>query len=496
MRSSNKAKLDELDAEMDVYRYHRGHLIDFVVSDPPMEREYWRMAKEQFALVKGNFDALPKYNPYTAYPRTRPGNLGANISILTLRELKLMHRSLMELGELEQLGQLTEKIRDECGFMQMSCYESLLLPYLRTVSQLMKTHGMSSQDSDHRALFTSVLHNYTLRAQRFAANVHDCAHLQERLGLRPGSHSEHADYVTMIEKRGSPHKLIVEKTHRASERDHKEWKARGKEVDKRVREVLGGPAELKALLGGAYKQIMRFKIVRLPSAEDDPSEPDEANLRAVCAGDVTPILHLNEPERTRRWLRFYYVPNASSYEAETCISSDYRDAFRDEQWCTEPRLDNHELYTLAVEVFAGFASRGIERLVTDRTFRQGPPNPGYFDLPAIKGIRRRRLAGTDEQIGHFESDDDESEPELQRSSRDSSEDSEQRDEDAGGAVESAGTSPRVSEGTAEAAATASRAPLRDVTNSTIAHTICSKRKQEDDADIDGPPAKRKESGKL
>ncbi|KAK4906578.1 hypothetical protein LTR49_024274 [Elasticomyces elasticus] len=409
LRASDVARLDDLDVKMDTFsglrRYHDWSMEDRmeVITDPPKDPEYWRLAKEQFIIARGNFEALPTFNPYRANPRTRPSSIGDHISVLKLADLSTLHRSFLELDMSEQLARLRAKIREECGFVRLEAYIDLLLPYLGAVVKLLQARNLPLDRVGDREMFVDVLGSYILRyvqrepaqpkdwqqtrregcaaerltdcdcsicddvnsflqsdrqTQRFAYNIPERAHLERRLGLRPKAHSEDADYITSTEKHGgTPHRLVVKKTHKAFRRKHDRWALRGEEIRGRILQLIGCDTDLRTLLGEDYERVMSCRSVRDPESELVQSKIVEADRRAIFAGDPTCLLHLGEPQRTKQWLQLCFVQEPEAHVPEKRLIRRYRDSFAPVVYSTCDILTLDELSRLVVAMFPGVTIR-------------------------------------------------------------------------------------------------------------------------------------------
>ncbi|KAK5728714.1 hypothetical protein LTR15_001853 [Elasticomyces elasticus] len=411
-----------------------------VVVEPPKNPEYWRMAKEQYEIAKGNAQALPRFTSYRAGFPTKPSNVGDHISILQLEDLVTLHRIFLELSMMEQLAGLKAKIREEGDFVRTEAYLDILLPYLREHIRLAKSYNFRLDDKNDQALFKDVLYSYLLRCvqlepskpttwaqmrregcaverpedcdcyicddlihflesdrqtKRFAYNIPQRAHIEKGLGLKPKAHSEHADYITMTEKSGTPHKLVVQKTDKAFRRTHREWLLRRREGRRQILIFLGSDdAELRTLLGDQYEYTVHFKLLQCaPCRPREPSEPDPADFRAILLADPTSLLYLKEPRCTAQWLRLRYVQDASSSVYDWQLADDYQQAFEPEEPTRSPRLSKDELFELAEQVF-----RSVARGTTDRShvlsygqYRRPLDDIDGLGERSIKGIRLRKV---------------------------------------------------------------------------------------------------------
>ncbi|KAL9119935.1 MAG: hypothetical protein Q9187_003512 [Circinaria calcarea] len=169
-----------------------------------------------------------------------------------------------------EIDQILDRIKGEAAIVDISAFQILLLPFLRSLLALMQRYNIPYTDSRYQACFQNLLELYR---QRFIGAEPpappDWAKLRKGCGRFPLAekrrrHLENqirSTYEHVTDRTGIPYTLVITKNHNTWKQSWKAWQQRCDEAARNIRSI-GLPA-LKSLLTDRFTELTELTSMKL-----------------------------------------------------------------------------------------------------------------------------------------------------------------------------------------------------------------------------------------
>lgn len=102
-------------------------------------------------------------------------------------------------------------------------------------------------------------------------------------------------FTTAVEKKGSPHTLVITKIRKRIAWDLDAWRKRKVEAKRKLKELTGSEENLRPLLGDSYDRIMRLELI-----EEEPAVQPSTGPLSATDSNATRTETLQNKQRTSK----------------------------------------------------------------------------------------------------------------------------------------------------------------------------------------------------
>lgn len=290
-----------------------------------------RVCHQLVPLILSGFTlSFPKPNPQRpasthTYIGSRESKKPRDNDIVGQQDLQSFHKFLLELNMYDEVDELLQKVAAESASVDTWYFESVLIPFLRHLIELVKKDDASANNVSYRKGSRSVLRQYIARVvqkkphkdwarpqrgcgcgdcrvldgflldpnaqtQRFSMAEPRRRHLQDKVRSYQGSwaHWDREDYTVTTDRGGSLHTLVITKTTNRFEKAHSDWKQRRDRTKQQIMSI-AKPAELRLLLEGAYEELTDLSSATLPRIM--AAAEAESSNRPALREPLAPLPH-------------------------------------------------------------------------------------------------------------------------------------------------------------------------------------------------------------
>jgi len=279
------------------------------LSDATIDRVYGQVLTA--ALESFHLNVLPERNwprhlPYTkSYQARRLDGEGEQAPAVSGERIVQILKQCATLLLEDHIAMLLEKIHDSAMTAPTTVFRKIVIPYLSSLLTYLKAADSLSimghdcglhvcrilrlyinryvEEGPHRAStwarpttfitcsckdcgdLKAFIQDEKRKEGRFSVGEKRRRHLQAHLYSQEG-------YTSDTIRQGSPHTLVIRKTHAQYRREHVEWKSRYDTAKENMSDLARNPC-LKKLLGDRYDEIMDLKVTDQSALRTNPSTP-------------------------------------------------------------------------------------------------------------------------------------------------------------------------------------------------------------------------------